>query len=400
MPGRHTSPMDQNTPGLADSRRDRLSRTELCARDGVSRQTGDTGVDRALTHGPPGREARSRRPSTSPRHTPDPVVAASLDARPRQPSWGAKPRVSLLSTRHPRWPGPARSPVCDLRNRHGVGPKTRQRRASGPPGHPPSHMGAPNAVWRADVTGHVKTGDGRDGSPLPITEGDRRVRRSCHALASTRGVEATPVFTRVFTAFGRPQRIRPAHGVPCATTTLRRLSPLSAWGVRLGLLPAGLEPGIPQQHGRHARRPRPWKADTTPPPALGGLSRARVSAAARRATTSARTRPSTGAPPPPAMHPPPGRGPTNRHRARTLTASRGATSAPTVASGGPLKGAPSHPSASEQTSASKTLTRASGLCTAAPAHVGGGSHGIGALQRPMVDSHAAGDGDPGRRTLG
>jgi putative transposase len=119
MPWRHTSPMDQKTPFIADDLRDRRSMTELCERYSVSRKTGDTWVDRDLTHGPQDLEERSRRPSTSPRHTPDDVVAASLEARPRHPSWGAKKLVSILRTRHPRWPWPARSTVCDLLWRHG-----------------------------------------------------------------------------------------------------------------------------------------------------------------------------------------------------------------------------------------------------------------------------------------
>jgi hypothetical protein len=71
MPWSHTSPMDQNTPFIAASRRDRLSVTELCERYGVRRKTGDTWIDRSRMHGPPGLDERSRRPRPSPRHTPD-----------------------------------------------------------------------------------------------------------------------------------------------------------------------------------------------------------------------------------------------------------------------------------------------------------------------------------------
>jgi putative transposase len=110
--------MDQKTQCIADDLRDRLSVTELCTLYEVSRKTAYTWIDRSLTHGPHGLEARSRRPSTSPRHTPDHVVAALLDARRRHPSWGAKQRVSILRTRHPRWPWPARSTVCDILSRH------------------------------------------------------------------------------------------------------------------------------------------------------------------------------------------------------------------------------------------------------------------------------------------
>jgi putative transposase len=253
MPWRHTSPLDQKTPVSADSRRDRLSVPELCARAGVRRKTGDTWSARALMPGPQGLEARSRRPSTSPRHTPGPGVAASLDARGRHPSGGAKKRLAIVGQRHPRWPWPARSTVCDILRRHGLGPKKRQRRGIGPPGTPTRAMEAPHAVGSADVNGPFKTGD-------------RRFLLSGHALSAPSVAQATPGCRRVVNACGRPRRLRPDHGVPCATNPLARRSPLSAWGVRLGLVPAGRAPAKPPQHGRHERLPRPRKADTTRPP--------------------------------------------------------------------------------------------------------------------------------------
>jgi putative transposase len=266
MPWRQTSPMDQKTQFIADDLRDRLSMTELCELYSVSRKTGYNWVDRYLTYGPQGLEERSRRPSTSPRHTPDYVVAAILEARQRHPSWGAKKLVSILSTRHPRWPWPARSTVCDILQRHGLVPKKRKRRSIGHPGKPISHIGAPNDVWSADFKGHFKTGDGRYCDPLTITDGDSRFLLSCQALSSTSVAEAKPVFTRVFKEFGLPQRIRTDNGVPFATNTLARLSQLSAWWVRLGILPEFIEPGKPQQNGRHERMHRTLKADTTRPP--------------------------------------------------------------------------------------------------------------------------------------
>ena len=54
---------------------------------------------------------------------------------------------------------------------------------------------------------------------------------------ATAVAEAQPVFARLFRKFGLPERIRTDNGVPFATTTLARLSCLSAWWVRLGILP-------------------------------------------------------------------------------------------------------------------------------------------------------------------
>jgi putative transposase len=128
-------------------------------------------------------------------------------------------------------------------------------------------MAAPNEVWSADFKGQVTTGDSLYGSPLTGADGYSRLLLGCQALSSTRVAEAKPVFTRLFKACGVPKRLRTDHGVPCATNTLGRLSPRSAWWVRLEILPECIEPGTPQQNGRHERMHRTLKAETTRPPA-------------------------------------------------------------------------------------------------------------------------------------
>jgi putative transposase len=266
MPWRDSSPMNLKTQFIADYLRQTLSISELCRNYHISRKTGYKWIDRYLMHGPQGLEERSRRPSTSPRQTPDHVVAAILEARRRHPSWGAKKLLSILCTRHPRWPWPARSTVCDILSRHGFVPKKRKRRVIGHPGKPTSSIDAPNDVWSADFKGHFKTGDGHYCYPLTITDGYSRFLLSCQALSSTSVAEAKPVFMRVFKEFGLPRRIRTDNGVPFATNTLARLSQLSAWWVRLGILPEFIEPGKPQQNGRHERMHRTLKAETTRPP--------------------------------------------------------------------------------------------------------------------------------------
>ena len=162
-------------------------------------------------------------------------------------------------------------------------PKRRPRRHRGHPGKPTSLILAPHEVWSAEFTGHVNTGDGLYGAPLPVADGDRRFLLGCPALASTRVAEAQPVFTRVFTACGWPTRLRTDNGVPCAPNPLGRLSQLSAWWVRRGILPEGIEPGKPQQNGRHERRPRPLKAETTRPPARTRRAQPRKLARCREA---------------------------------------------------------------------------------------------------------------------
>ena len=54
--------------------------------------------------------------------------------------------------------------------------------------------------------------------------------------------------------------------MPFATQALGRLSPLSVWWLRLGILPDLTEPASPQQNGRHERMHRTLKAECTRPP--------------------------------------------------------------------------------------------------------------------------------------
>jgi putative transposase len=267
MPWRHTSPMDQKMQFIADYLRQTLSIIELCALYGVSRKTGYKWIERYLKHGPLGLEERSRQPHSSPHQTPRHVVNAFIELRRHHPAWGAKKLLSILQKRHPSWPLPARSTVCDILRRNGLVPKTRHRRHIGHPGKPTSQILAPNDVWSADFKGHFKTGDGRYCYPLTVADGYSRLLLGCQALSSTRVQEAKPVFTRLFKEFGLPKRIRTDNGVPFATNTLARLSQLSAWWVRLGILPEFIEPGKPQQNGRHERMHRTLKAETTRPPA-------------------------------------------------------------------------------------------------------------------------------------
>lgn len=267
MPWSETTPMDQKTQFIADYLRQSLSMSELCDLYGISRKTGYKLVGRYLKQGPSGLEDHSRRPSSSPNHTPEHIVEAIVALRQRHPSWGGKKLLPILERRHPNWDLPGRSTVCDILSRQGLVPKKRNRRHIGHPGKPSSSILAPNDCWSADFKGQFKTGDGLYCYPLTVTDGFSRYLFACQGLGSTSVAESKPVFTRIFKEYGLPRRIRTDNGVPFATNSLARLSSLSAWWVRLGVLPELIEPGKPQQNGRHERMHRTLKAETTRPPA-------------------------------------------------------------------------------------------------------------------------------------
>jgi putative transposase len=267
MPWSQLSPMNQKTQFIADYLRWSLSVTELCEHYGISRKTAYKWIERYLRQGPAGLSEQSRGPRHSPNQTAPEVVDAILGCRHRHPSWRAKKLLTLVHKAHPRWELPGRSTVCDILSRAGMVPRQRQRRRIGHPGKPSTSILAPNDTWGAGFKGHFRTGDGIYCYPLTVTDGYSRFLLGCQGLLSTRVELAKPVCTHLCKEYGLPKRIRTDNGVPFATNTLARLSTLSAWWVRLGILPEFIEPGKPQQNGRHERMHRTLKAETTRPPA-------------------------------------------------------------------------------------------------------------------------------------
>jgi putative transposase len=259
--------MQQKTLFIADYLRGTRSITELCIEYRISRKTGYKWIDRYIRRGPQGLEEQSRRPRHSPRETPSHIVGAIIEVRQRHPTWGAKKILSVLHSRHPLWPLPHRATGVDILNRHGLIRKKRQRRHIGHPGKPSSLILAPNQLWCVDFKGQFRMGNGQYCYPLTLTDGYSRFLLGCQGLRTTAVQPSKTVFARIFQEYGLPQRIRSDNGVPFATNSLARLSALSAWWIRLGVMPELIEPGKPQQNGRHERMHRTLKAEATRPPA-------------------------------------------------------------------------------------------------------------------------------------
>lgn len=271
MPWSETSPMDQKVQFVADYLRDTFDMSELCQRYGISRKTGYKWIKRYIEHGPEALEERSRRPRTSPNRTASDIEAKIIEVRRRHPSWGGKKILDFLKPRYPDVQWPQRSTACAIVKRNGLIKHKPKRRKVGHPGKPTIVSREPNDIWAADYKGEFKTRDGIYCYPLTITDEYSRFIVACQARYSTKVDEAIPVFTRMFRQYGLPKRIRTDNGVPFATNTLGRLSRLSAWWVKLGIIPVLIQPGCPQQNGKHERMHKTLKYEATKPPA-GNLS--------------------------------------------------------------------------------------------------------------------------------
>jgi transposase InsO family protein len=263
MPWQETLLMDQRVQFIADYQRDVFDVAELARRYRISRKTAYKWLDRYAAGGPAALGDRSRRPRHSPHAIAEAIAAALCEVRRRHPTWGAKKLLKIVATRHPAWTLPARSTVCDLLHRAGLVTAPRRRQVPTHPGRPLIPMTAPNGTWTADFKGHFKTRDGVYCYPLTIVDGWSRYLLACQGVLSTAVAVSRPIFLRLFQEYGLPQIIRTDNGVPFATTALGRLSTLSVWWIRLGILPELIAPASPQQNGRHERMHRTLKAEAT-----------------------------------------------------------------------------------------------------------------------------------------
>ena len=275
MPWKDTSVIDERRCFIRDHLCGFASVSELCGRYRISRQTAHKWIRRFEEGGFPGLKDRSRRPQSCSHGVPEPVLHELLQARQRHPTWGARKLLMLLRRKHPDWHLPAPSTAHDAIRRAGLVKKRRRSLNRPHPGRPLTPMDRPNVVWTADFKGHFKTLDGLYVYPLTIQDGYSRFLLQVHGLLHPQLEPTKAVFKQVFQEYGLPERLRTDNGAPFAANALGRLSRLSIWWIRLGIVPELIEPGRPQQNGRHERMHRTLRKDTAIPPKGSRLAQQR-----------------------------------------------------------------------------------------------------------------------------
>lgn len=243
----------------------------LCAEFGISRKTGYKIFDRYKDTGITAFTDRSRRPYRQANRLPAPIEATIVRLKREYPGWGAPKIREKLRPQVPPPLLPAISTVHAVLDRHGLVHRRRRRRHA-PAGTTLSQPTEPNALWCADYKGEFMLGNRRYCYPLTITDFASRYLLTCEALSTTQERFAFTAFDRAFKEFGLPQAIRTDNGVPfAAPTALYRLSKLAVWWLRLGIQIERIQPGHPQQNGRHERMHRTLKMEATKPAAANVL---------------------------------------------------------------------------------------------------------------------------------
>jgi transposase InsO family protein len=259
--------MDERVGFIAHHASRSWTLTELCEHYGISRKTGYKWLGRYREGGVAGLAERSSAPLVHGRGTPEAVAEAIVGLRLERPNWGPRKIVARLAAQRPEIAWPAASTAGEILKRAGLVCSRRLKRRA-----PPRQNGltvplAANHVWGVDHKGWIRLGDGKRAEPLTVTDAFSRYLVCVSATASTSQDEARPIFERAFCEHGLPEVIRSDNGAPFASTGVTGLTGLSAWWIKLGIRHERIDPGRPQQNGRHERFHLTLLEAMRPPPA-------------------------------------------------------------------------------------------------------------------------------------
>ena len=282
MPWKETCAVDQRMRFLVAYEVSGEAMAELCRRYSISRKTAYKWLGRYAEEGPDGLKDRSRAPHHPGNGVSEEVAATVIAARTAHPTWGPKKLLALLQREHTSGRWPARSTIADILKRNGLVVPRKRRRRVPPQEQPFGACTGPNAVWCVDFKGWFRTGDGSRCDPLTLTDAYSRYLLRCQALRGTDNTSVRPLMEAAFREYGLPWAIRSDNGSPFASRGVGGLSQLSVWWLKLRIVPERIEPGEPQQNGRHERMHLTLKRETASPPKRSLLGQQRRFDAFRR----------------------------------------------------------------------------------------------------------------------
>ena len=259
--------LEQKRNFIKEYLRRKLSISELSEDFGISRVTAHKTIKRFMCYGYEGLKAQSRAPHTIPHKTKERIVGKILSVKKSHKYWGAGKILGWLLDRNSGINFPSKSTTSEILNRHGFVQKRRKRYRNGS-SKPILQPKAPNEVWSVDYKGEFRLGNGDYVYPLTITDQYSRYLldiRGHHAISLEKTKES---FKYVFRERGLPQMILSDNGPPFgAGNSIGRLTRLNAWWIQIGIRPVFIQPGHPEQNGKHERMHRELKLYTTKPPA-------------------------------------------------------------------------------------------------------------------------------------
>jgi len=239
--------------------------SNLCARYGISRVTGYKWWERYEWEGADGLWERSRVPHHVGHALDRDLRRLIVEGREAHPKWGPRKLLAWLKVKYPKREWCVASTVGELLRQEGLSKPRVYRRRSVPRVGPLEPCERPNQVWCTDFKGWFVLGNGKRCEPWTLSDGCSRYLLEVQALSRPELKAVRRGFEEAFRENGLPEVMRSDNGRPFAGLGLGGLSQLAVWWIKLGIRPERIEPGKPQENGRHERMHRTLLEVIEPP---------------------------------------------------------------------------------------------------------------------------------------
>lgn len=255
MPWNEVKTMDQKKDFIDLVNQNDLSFSECCRQFSISRVTGYKWFKRYKTSGLEGLLELDRKPHNNGRELDEDTVREVLQVRYARPSMGPRKIKAYLENTRPNETWPAASSIGNLLDRHKL-TRRRRKRNRVPITAPLSHCNDVNQLWSVDFKGAIRLENRKAYEPLTICDAHSRFLIQCVDLQFKDTEYVWAIYEQAFYEYGLPIRIRTDNGPPFGSCAAGRLTSLAVKLIKAGVIPEWINPGCPEENGRHERMHR------------------------------------------------------------------------------------------------------------------------------------------------
>lgn len=236
----------------------------LCSRFGISRKTAYKWLKRFTVSGVEGLKDQSKVPHAPHRLFGEEEINLAIDLKLQHRTWGPKKVLHKLKQHYPQIQFPSATRLYEIFKEHHL-VTARRLRARVPATHPLELVNESNDTWMADFKGWFLTQNNEKCEPFTITDGFSRYLIKCTHPESKHVETIWTLIKEAFHEYGLPNRFRTDNGSPFGSTGAGRLTRLSINLIKAGVTPEWINPGHPEENGRHERMHLTLKQDIADP---------------------------------------------------------------------------------------------------------------------------------------
>jgi putative transposase len=231
----------------------KLNLAEACRQFHISRPTGYLWLERYKNEGSKGLTNRSKKRVSQGHQTSQDKEDLILLLKFENDRLGPKKIFAKLHERYPKEDWPGKTTIHNILKRNGLVKSKRIRKRLAECDTNLYKSKEANDVWCMDFKGWYMTNDNVKFDPFTLTDHETRYLIRCNKLKENNEKHVWAILEMAFREYGLPLFIRSDNGPPFATTCPGRLSKLAVKLIKAGVKPEWIEPGKPQQNGRHER---------------------------------------------------------------------------------------------------------------------------------------------------